>query len=658
MLDAMPEAADAERTLELAEEAVGRFDVAAAIAHLSAAIRQFTAAGLPCRAAMACVRLGDLYANALGNLTTGRAWFARASRIVADQPPCVEQGWVAVASLGCDVDDPAELLALAELALDRARTFGDVNLETKALADAGLARVQAGHLTEGMAQLDEAMALACGPADDAGVAAKSVCSFFTACYYAGDFERAGAWAVLLREHGLIGAAPPGPAFVSSHCDSVQATFLVELGRWSEAEALLSRAKADFEAAMKVPWSWHPDIALADLRVLQGRCAEAEALLLGKDQAMQALLPAARLHLARGDYDLARATATRGLRAVRGDRLRAVELLGILVDVELAAGALDTAAIHATDLATRARGLEATAVLVRAAVAQARVGAAAGDLVAAVTTLEATLGVLDSLDERGGDQLPWRRALLLVELARLRDRTGDAAGAGVDAKAASAALAALDVTVAPLDEALLARLSPPSQSRGATPSTAVLARDGRSWVASYAGVSSRLADTKGLRYLAELVARPGAERHVLDLVDQVEGVAGPGGVDRHTLGDAGTVLDARARAAYRRRIEELRADADDCLAAGRYEAAEAAQDELDQLVGQLAQAFGLGGRDRRAASAAERARLNVTRALRAAIAKLVAAVPGAGEVLDRRVRTGRYCAYTPSDSDGVHWIVQS
>ena len=140
---------------------------------------------------MACVRLGDVLANALGNLTAGRAWFARARRLVEDEPPCIEQGWVAVAAMGCDVDDPAELLAAAELALDRARRFGDVNLETKALADAGLAHVQAGRVAEGMALLDEAMALACGPADDTDAAGKSVCSFFTACYYAADFERAG-----------------------------------------------------------------------------------------------------------------------------------------------------------------------------------------------------------------------------------------------------------------------------------------------------------------------------------------------------------------------------------------------------------------------------------------------------------------------------------
>ncbi|HEX2063046.1 MAG TPA: hypothetical protein VHE80_01355, partial [Acidimicrobiales bacterium] len=174
-----------------ADEAFARFDFEGAVDHLSAAIRGFTAAGDRCRAAMACVRLGDTLASYVGNVTAARAWFTRARRLVEEEPPCLEQGWVAVAAMGCDVDDPAELLAAAELALDRARRFGDVNLETKALADAGLAHVQAGRVAEGMALLDEAMALACGPADDLDAAGRSVCSFFTACYYAADFERAG-----------------------------------------------------------------------------------------------------------------------------------------------------------------------------------------------------------------------------------------------------------------------------------------------------------------------------------------------------------------------------------------------------------------------------------------------------------------------------------
>jgi len=260
--------------------------------------------------------------------------------------------------------------------------------------------------------------------------------------------------------------------------------------------------------------------------------------------------------------------------------------------------------------------------------------------------------VDRVDAR---TLPWLRASLLIELADLRERSGDLVGAAVDAAAASVIVASLDVVLSPSADAVLQRLVHRERARVPT-ATATLTRDGKWWTASCAGTNVRLPNTKGLRYLALLVAEPGVERHVLDLVDRIEGLSADG-LDRRALGDAGAVLDARARDEYRRRIETLRSAADDALEAGLLDDAEAAQFELDQLLGQLAQAFGLGGRDRRAASAAERARLNVTRALRTAISALVAAVPAA-TVLDRRVRTGLYCAYEPNDADEALWIVHS
>jgi tetratricopeptide (TPR) repeat protein len=642
----MPGIDEATKALELAEQAFARLDVEGAVAHLSAAIRGFTAADDKCRAAMTCVRLGETLVHGMGNLTASRAWFARARRLIEGEPVCVEQGWVAVAAMGCDVDDPAELLAAAELALDRARRFGDVNLETKALADAGLAHVQAGRVAEGMALLDEAMALACGPADDSHAAGKSVCSFFTACYYATEFEKAAAWTNLLRQQGLIGRSIPA-VVLSGHCDSVQATLLVELGRWAEAEAVLVRARAEIEAVMHTS-GWHPEIALADLRIRQGRLLEAETLLLGKDQHMQALLPAARLHLARGDHELARATALRGLRVVRDDRLRAVELLTMLVDAELAAGDVPAATRASVELTNRTADLPVAALRARAAAARARVLTAAGDLGGAVTTLESALQQVE------GGQLLCLRATLLLDLARARERAGDRLGAAIDAKAAGAAVAKLDVVLAPADLALLERFKRGS-SEPPLARIASLACEGTWWVASFAGASVRLPGSKGLRYLAELLGQPGIERHVLDLVDRVDGLAPD--ADRRALGDAGPALDGEARTAYRRRIEQLREAADEALTDGRLEAAEAMQREIDQLVSELARAFGLGGRDRRVASAAERARLNVTRALRASIARLAEGLPAA-PALDHRVRTGLYCCYQPAPEDDVRWVVQS
>lgn len=642
-----------ERALQLADEALATGDVDGAAAHLSTAIRGFTVADDRCQAAMACVRLGSLFANFIGNATAARAWYHRATRLVEDQPTCIEQGWVAVAALGCDVDDPAELLSRAELALDRARQFGDVNLETKALADGGLAYVQAGEVEKGMAMLDEAMALACGPADNFDAAAMSVCSFFTACYYAADFDRAGSWTDALRRQGLLGDRNAPRMILSGHCDSVQATALCELGRWDEAEAMLTRSIETFEQRVPIP-SWHPAISLAELRIRQGRLAEAEMLLLGKDGHLQALLPAARLHLARGDYGVARATAVRGLRAIAQDRLRAAELLAVLVDIELGAGNLEAARKAYDELVPRAAGLDMPGLQARVAGVRARILVATGDLGGAIHATE------EAIDKLPPTDVPVLRVTLLIDLVRLHERAGNHAAARVEAGHATAALAGLQVTVSGPDASLLARCLEQAAANGAGSlrEIATLTRDEGAWVVESAGTRARLADTKGLRYLAELLRNPGAERHALDLVDRVEGTDGAAGVDRRQLGDAGEILDSVARAAYRRRIEAARAEIDDALALGADERAEALQGELDQLVAQLAQAFGLGGRSRRASAVTERARLNVTRALRAATAKVSEVLPDAGAVLDRRLRTGLYCAFEPGDDDPVRWIVHT
>ena len=522
----------------------------------------------------------------MGNVTAGRAWFARAAAMVEHDEPCIEQGWVAVAAMGCDVGDPDRLLASAELALDRARRFGDVNLETKALADGGLAHVQAGRVVEGMAMLDEAMALVCGPADDQDVAGKSACSFFTACYYCADFERAATWADLMRARGVIGAAPGAPIFLSNHCDSVQAALLLELGRWTEAEALLVRASTDFRSLTGMP-SWHADILLADLRTRQGRHVDAEQLLLGRDVAYEALLPWARLHLARGDHDLAAAAARRGLRSLGSDRLRAIELLTVLVDAELARSDLDAAAHACADLEERLRGVDNPVLEARSASARARLLHASGDPAAALDHLEA------ALDRLPTGAAPYRRAQLLIDLAGLREQTGDHAGAVLDATAAATVLADLDVVVAPDHRALLARLAGPGT--GGAPEDVRLRRAGSWWELEHGTRSVRIRSTKGLCYLAELVAAPGVERHALDLVDRVEGV---GDVPRRTLGDAGEVLDGQARTAYRRRVERLRAECDEALESGAHDRAEALQAELDEL----GRAAGPGLRARRSGPA--------------------------------------------------------
>jgi hypothetical protein len=122
----------------------------------------------------------------------------------------------------------------------------------------------------------------------------------------------------------------------------------------------------------------------------------------------------------------------------------------------------------------------------------------------------------------------------------------------------------------------------------------------------------------------------------------------------TLGDAGEVLDARAKDAYRRRLIEIDDDIEQARADGDNERAAQADAERDFLLRELSRAVGLGGRDRRAASSSERARVAVTRAVRQAMSRIAEHDPQLGEHLDRTVRTGAYCAYFPDPRAPAGW----
>jgi hypothetical protein len=177
---------------------------------------------------------------------------------------------------------------------------------------------------------------------------------------------------------------------------------------------------------------------------------------------------------------------------------------------------------------------------------------------------------------------------------------------------------------------------------------------------------RLKDAKGLHLLARLLAHPGREFHATDLeaAERQPGEAAPVGQGvgaeggelevRSDLGDAGALLDATAKAAYKTRLAELRAELEEAERFNDPLRATQARQVMDFLVGELARAVGLGGWDRRAASHAERARLNATRAIRAAMANLARANPSLGRHLASTIRTGRYCSYTPDPRAPIAW----
>jgi hypothetical protein len=189
---------------------------------------------------------------------------------------------------------------------------------------------------------------------------------------------------------------------------------------------------------------------------------------------------------------------------------------------------------------------------------------------------------------------------------------------------------------------------------------VFRREGEYWSVAFQGQTIRLRDLKGLGYLARLLARPGRDFHVLELVADATGGAVDVGADAQagltiSLGlDAGVLLDAQAKKAYRRRLAEIDQEGEQALAMGDQAQAERAQVERDFLVQELARAVGLGGRDRRAASMSERARASVTRAIRHAMAHIHEHHPALGAHLERTIRTGTCCAYLPDPQAPSAW----
>ncbi len=122
------------------------------------------------------------------------------------------------------------------------------------------------------------------------------------------------------------------------------------------------------------------------------------------------------------------------------------------------------------------------------------------------------------------------------------------------------------------------------------------------------------------------------------------------------GDAGALLDPQAKAVYRERITELEGEAEQAEHFNDPERAAKARAELDSLTHELARAVGLGGRDRRAASSSERARVRITLALRAAEKRIEQADPELGRHLQDTLQTGNYCSYRPDRRTAIPWRV--
>ncbi len=185
------------------------------------------------------------------------------------------------------------------------------------------------------------------------------------------------------------------------------------------------------------------------------------------------------------------------------------------------------------------------------------------------------------------------------------------------------------------------------------------REGEYWTVVFGQDTFRVRDAKGMRHLARLLEAPGREVHALDLARFEASTPDASRVDDPSLtaaglGDAGPLLDPGAKAAYRERLDELRDELTEAESWNDPERAARLQAEADALTHELAAAMRLGGHDRSAASAAERARISVTRAIRGGLVRIGEQSEPLSAHLAATIHTGTFCSYTPDPRAPITW----
>jgi hypothetical protein len=186
-------------------------------------------------------------------------------------------------------------------------------------------------------------------------------------------------------------------------------------------------------------------------------------------------------------------------------------------------------------------------------------------------------------------------------------------------------------------------------------------DGDYWTIRFAGQECRLRNTRPLHYLAHLLRHPGHEFHAIDVVASARPASSrsatsatsalaDGLVIRATLGDAGPVLDARATAAYKRRLAELRAELREAESQSDLGRAGRVRGEIEFIAAQLAAAM----HRRKVSSHAERARQAVTKGLKNVLAKVRTHHPVLASHLSATIKRGYFCSYTPDPRHSTIW----
>lgn len=173
-----------------------------------------------------------------------------------------------------------------------------------------------------------------------------------------------------------------------------------------------------------------------------------------------------------------------------------------------------------------------------------------------------------------------------------------------------------------------------------------------WAVGGVRSPSVLGDMKGLHYLRQLLGHPGRDIAATNLTDAVAGHPG----DAPTEMGTGEVVDRKALAAYRSRLQELDGEIDEADSWADQARSTRLGLEREALLAEVSRVGGLAGRTRRFASNSERARVSVRKAIVSALDRTGAREPEVARLLRDCIHTGSTCRYEPDPARPVKWIL--
>jgi tetratricopeptide (TPR) repeat protein len=652
-------------------------DVAYAAGHLDVTIEVWERAHalalrdgdcLAAAGAAARVAMHLLFDTAL--MAPVRGWIKRAERLLEGYDDTPVHAWVAVAR-------NYERLLSGDFLVARQWARRAIELGSRhdpaAAAIGRIAEARSlildGEVQQGLTLLDEAAVAAVSGELDPFLTGVVYCELVCALQAVAQYDLAEEWTQAMerwQQGRSVGS-------IHGRCRVHRAEILRLRGSSDEAEREALLACEELRPYLRREFGW-PLTELGRIRLRKGDIDGAEEAFLAAHETGWDPQPGlALVLLAQGDIALAAASIQDALdhpltvpskELPPNTELRRAPLLEAQVEIAVASGDLDRARWAAAEMEKVAGTFGSKALTASATAARASVRLAEGDVGSARRDFEEAVHLWNEVGA------PYETALARVGLARAHRAEGDEERALRELRAARSAferIGAVQQAERTAHECAHVGDDPaPGSSRAATsdrgqaPPVTAFRREGDYWSVTFEGHTVRLRDGKGLRYLTRLLADPGHAVHVLELVAMEHGRSVDAthrtepGAPSAALGDAGEMLDARAKDAYRRRLAEIDEDIGEAREVGDGDRQAQAEAERDFLVRELSRAVGRGGRDRRAGSASERARVSVTRAIRGAMDRIREHHASLGAHLDRGIRTGVYCTYVPDPREPVRW----